>query len=223
MKTSLHPAEASDHELLPTRPSLLARLRNHEDSKAWHSGWEEFYHIYHPVIYGYALKHRLTETEADDVIQMAIIGLARSLPSFDPARCSFKTWLFRLCRNKIVDHVRRRERQSRVVVEGRRTEGDCEEMMAVADDQALPPDQELDLIWDLNLRRAALERVKNRVKPMTMRLYLHHVVDGNSVEETVDWFKDSQVTPEAVHLAKHRVQKMLNETIEHLQQGQMLA
>jgi hypothetical protein len=40
--------------------------------------------------------------------------------------------------------------------------------------------------------------------------------------ETVSWFKDSQVTPDAVHLAKHRVQKMLDETMDCLRDGKML-
>jgi RNA polymerase sigma factor (sigma-70 family) len=225
MESLSNTAKPPGEELLPTRPSLLARLRNHDDSKAWHPGWEEFYLLYHPVIYRHALRHGLIESEADDVVQEIFIGLVRNLPKFqyDPARSSFKTWLFRVARNKLADHFRKRERQRRITVEGFQGEQASEALAEVADEKVLAPDQEWDLMWEANLRRAALEQVKNRVKPMTMRLYLHHVVDGNTVEATVRFFGDSQVSPEAVHLAKHRVQKMVDETLARLREGKMLA
>jgi RNA polymerase sigma factor (sigma-70 family) len=220
MESAPNPARSPEDELLPTRPSLLARLRNRDDSKGWHRGWEEFYLLYHPVIYGRALKQGLSETEAEDVVQEIVIGLAASLPTFeyDPGRASFKTWVFRVVRNKVVDHLRRRGRQARIEAGGLESDGDSKVFEEMADDKVLAPDREWDLMWEANLRRAALDEVRNRVKPMTMRLYLHHVVDGNSVEATVGWFKDSQVSPDTVHLARHRVQKMLDETIKRLRQ-----
>ncbi len=220
-----HPSASSDEELLPTRPSLLARLRNRDDSKAWHQGWEEFYLRYHPVIYRHALKHGLPEAEAEDVVQEIVIGLARSLPQFkyDPAVSSFKTWLFRVARNKIASHLRHRGRQCRSPADGLAEEQDPELLAEVADDNVLSPDKEWDLMWEANLRRAALEQVQSRVKPRTMRLYLYHVVDGNSVEATVRFFRDSQVTPETVHLAKHRVQKMVDNALDRLREGKSLA
>lgn len=222
MDSSPLPIELPQSELLPTRPSLLARLRNADDSKGWQQGWEEFYLRYHPVIYRHALKQGLPEADAEDVVQEIVIGLARSLPQFqyDPKVCSFKTWLFRVARNKIVSHLRKRGRQSRSPVGGMETEHDPEALAEVADDNVLTPDKEWDLMWEANLRRVALEHVKNRVKPMTMRLYLHHVVDGHSVDATVICFGAS---PEAVHLAKHRVQKMVDETLERLREGGTLA
>lgn len=206
----------SGDELLPTRSTLLARLRNHRDSKAWHQGWEEFYELYHPVIFRYACKRGLREEDAEDVVQEIVIGVARNIPQFryDPRSCTFKTWLFRVARNKIVNHLRKRGRQERgPVVSGG---GDDDALEQVADAAALSPDQEWDLAWESNLRRAALDQVGRRVKPMTMRLFLHHVMDGHNVEETVAHFRESGVTAEAVHLAKHRVQKMLDETVARL-------
>jgi RNA polymerase sigma factor (sigma-70 family) len=223
MESALPPQQPQDGELLPTRPSLLARLRNREDSKAWHRGWEEFYHLYHPVIFRHALTHRLNETEAEDVVQDVVVGLARQLPNFqyDPKLCSFKTWLFRVTRNKIVDHLRKLERHSRRIAQFSTAEDSVKVLAEVPDDNMLTPYQEWELNWESNLRRAALELVKQRVKPLNMRIYLHHVVDGYSVEETVQYFRDSRVTSDAVHLAKHRVQSMVDETIERLRSGKL--
>ena len=224
MESLPHLSESPEEELLATRPSLLARLRNEDDSRAWHQGWEEFYLRYHPVIYRHALKHGLREADAEDVVQEIVIGLARSLPQFkyDPSKCSFKTWLFRVARNKIVSHLRKRGQQGRGLLAGMETEHDPDALAEVADYNVLTPDKEWDLMWETNLRRAALEHVKARVKPMTMRLYLHHVVDGNSVEATVSCFQDSQVSSDAVYLAKHRVQKMVDEALDRLREGKPL-
>jgi hypothetical protein len=101
-------------------------------------------------------------------------------------------------------------------------ESAAEALTEVADNNMLAPDEEWELAWEANLRRAALDHVKQRVKPMTMRLYLHHVVDGHEVAETVAHFRDSKVTPDAVHLAKHRIQKMVGATLALLREGKTL-
>lgn len=209
-------------ELLPTRPSLLARLRNLDDSQNWQAGWEEFFALYHPVIYRRALKAGLVEADAEDVVQDIVIGIARKLPTFhyDPQKGSFKTWLFRIVRNKIVDHLRRRGRQNRGPLVAMAAELDAElPVDEVADEQTLSPDREWDLAWETNLRRAALDHVAQRVNPMTMRIYLYHVVDGHTVAETVEHFRESRVAEAAVHLAKHRVKKMLDRKLLELREN----
>ncbi len=160
MESSPHTAPPPGDELLPTRPSLLARLRNHDDSKSWHRGWEEFYLSYHPVLYRHALKHGLSDADAADVVQEIVIGLARSLPQYQyaPARSSFKTWLFRVAHNKVVDQLRKLKRQRRGRVENDGNEN-REAQTEVADENALTPDRAWDLTWETNLRRAALEQM----------------------------------------------------------------
>lgn len=50
-----------EDELIPSRRSLVTRLRNREDR----DGWKEFFDTYWRLIYGVALKAGLSETEAD--------------------------------------------------------------------------------------------------------------------------------------------------------------
>ncbi|MCI0542044.1 MAG: RNA polymerase sigma factor [Verrucomicrobiales bacterium] len=227
MEPTSQPEPAASEELLPTRPSLLARLRNPDDSRVWHRGWEEFYALYHPVIYRHAVRSGLPDQDAEEVVQEIVIGVARNIPQFqyDPGKSSFKTWLFRVARNKIVDHLRKRARHARgpvVSVPAVDDEKGVEALAEVADDKMLAPDQEWELAWETNLRRAALDHVGRRVKPMTMRLYLYHIVEGHDVAETVAHFRHSQVPPDTVHLAKHRVQKMVDEALALLREGKTL-
>ena len=103
----------SDNSSLATRASLLGRLKNLEDQ----GSWQEFFDTYWRLIYGVALKAGLSDAEAQDVVQEAVITAAKHLPGFhyDPKVCSFKTWLLRLARWRIIDQLRKRVPGGQVV------------------------------------------------------------------------------------------------------------
>src|SRR6476661_8350345 len=89
-----------------TRASLLKRLKDCDDQ----ASWQQFYDLYRELIRSFALKAGLTESEADEVVQETVIGVARKLPEFhyDPAKCSFKTWLLNQTVWRIKDQFRKR-------------------------------------------------------------------------------------------------------------------
>src|SRR2546430_2636214 len=93
-------------ELIPTRHTLLSRLKDWRDDDSW----RDFFNIYWRLIYGFALKAGLTDQEAQEVVQETAITVARRIPEFryDPSVCSFKTWLLNLTRWRIVDQLRKR-------------------------------------------------------------------------------------------------------------------
>ena len=62
----------------PTRPSLLVRLKNTEDQQSW----QEFNDLYGKLIFGFAIKAGLTETEAQEVVQETLIAAAKTCRSF---------------------------------------------------------------------------------------------------------------------------------------------
>src|SRR5688572_1591832 len=90
---------------LPTRRSLLSRLRNLGDSESWRT----FFETYWRLIYNVARKSGLSDDQAQDVVQDTVIAVARKMPEFryDPAKGSFKQWLLLICRRRIQDHLRR--------------------------------------------------------------------------------------------------------------------
>jgi RNA polymerase sigma-70 factor (ECF subfamily) len=81
-------------DLLPTRPSLLGRLKDWRDDRSW----QEFFDIYWRLIYGVARKAGLSSSEADEVVQETMLTVAKKMKDFryDPARGSFKGWLLQL-------------------------------------------------------------------------------------------------------------------------------
>jgi DNA-directed RNA polymerase specialized sigma24 family protein len=72
-------------ELIPTRWTLLSRLKDAADADSW----QEFFDTYWRLIYGVARKAGLTEVEAQEVVQEVVIGVARKLPEF---RCAWSRW-----------------------------------------------------------------------------------------------------------------------------------
>src|SRR6188474_1993563 len=93
-------------ELIPTRASLIARLKNWQDQ----ASWQDFFDSYWKLIYGVARKTGISDAEAQDVVQETMASVAKQMPKFqyDPAIGSFKAWLLKLTRWRIVDQIRQR-------------------------------------------------------------------------------------------------------------------
>jgi len=63
----------NDDEFIPTRRTLLSRLKNWNDQESW----KEFFETYARLIYSVAAKAGLTDAEAQDVVQETVIIVAR--------------------------------------------------------------------------------------------------------------------------------------------------
>lgn len=98
-------------EFIPTRYSLLNRLKKPDNDKQWNQSWADFAKIYRSVLVALAIKRGLHENEADDVAQETLRAVLKRIKGFqaNPAKAQFKTWLFRMMRNKITDQFRMRK------------------------------------------------------------------------------------------------------------------
>src|SRR5262245_48392204 len=94
-------------EYIPTRASLLVRLKSWDDQESW----KRFFDTYWKLIYSVARKAGLGDAEAQDVVQDTIITVAKKLPEFkyDPAIGSFKGYLSQLTRRRIIDNLRKKQ------------------------------------------------------------------------------------------------------------------
>src|SRR5215469_15498696 len=96
-------------EFLPTRHTLLERLRRWDDQESW----LDFFEQYGGLLYTTARRAGLSDSEAQDVVQDTIILVSKKMPGFkyDPAVDSFKGWLLYLTRKRIAMEYRKRARQ----------------------------------------------------------------------------------------------------------------
>ncbi len=150
----------TDTDSLPTRASLLSRVRQPQN----HPGWEEFYTRYRGLIYRLARRGGLSESEAQDAVQETMIVVARQMPTFryDPSKGSFKGWLSTIVRCRVVDQFRRRAHEPAV------DEITLEQIAATA-----PSEQEAewDEEWRQHILKEAITRTREQVSPGQFQLF----------------------------------------------------
>src|SRR5829696_9196663 len=183
---------------LPTRTSLLHRLKQWEDQESW----RDFFNTYWKLIYGAAVKAGLNDAEAQDVVQDTVIAVAKKIEAFkyDPELDSFKGWLLYLTRKRIALHYRKRERD--------RGGPARDSEMALVELERIPDPAGVDLEaiwneeWEKNLADAALARVKEQVNPKQFQMFNFYVLKQWPVKDVA---KTLGVTATQVYLAKHRI------------------
>ena len=204
-----------NHELLPTRSSLLGRLRDWEDQ----ASWREFFDTYWKFIYSVAIKSGLSDQEAEDVVQETVLSVAKKMPEYvyDPVRCSFKGWLMHVTRLRILDQLRRRQPafQHSPGSDDHSRQTPTVERIADPAGSLAEQDTAWDEEWERNLVDAAMERVKLRVKPEHYQIFHLSAVKGLKTGEVA---RMMQVNIGQVYLIRHRLAKEVKREVERLKQ-----
>jgi RNA polymerase sigma factor (sigma-70 family) len=197
---------------LATHASLLERLRDLEDQDSW----QQFYTTYRRLIFSFALKHGLAATEAEEVVQETVISVARNLPEFryDPARCSFKTWLFKLTMWRIQDQLRKRRPEIKSV---HRPAGETDRTPTVERVPG-PEGERLTALWEEEWKKDLFERALERMKPQVdekhFQIFDLYAVQGWPARDVA---RSLGVSVARVYLIKHRVGRLLATEVHRLQ------
>ncbi len=214
------------NEFLPTRHSLLARLKDWEDQ----TSWREFFDTYWRLIYAVALKAGLSDAEAQDVVQETVLTVAKKVADFKAQPDgSFKGWLLQITRRRIADQFGKRQKlgvpasagPATTVERGRLKPGlQTEDSTRTSTIERVPDPASFDLNacwdeqWQKGLLEAATERVKNQVSPKQYQMFELYVLREwpvKKVAETLD------VSATQVYLAKHRVGRLLKKEAQRLE------
>jgi len=201
-------------EYLPTRASLLKRLRDWDDQESW----KDFFDTYWKMLYSVARRSGLSETEAQDVVQDTVIAVAKQMPNFqyDPTVGSFKTYLTTITRRRIADFFRRVGREPRYQPPAHTGDYSGTGLMERLPD---PSAQVLDRLceeeWVKGLFEAALARVKAKVGAKHFQIYDCYVLKGWAVDVVA---KSLNVSPALIYTTKHRVTDLLREEVSRLEQ-----
>ena len=70
-------------------------------------GMRTLYRTYGPELFGFAVNCLGDREQAEEVVQDVFTRVWRHADSFDPERASFRTWLYGIARNAIIDLQRR--------------------------------------------------------------------------------------------------------------------
>jgi RNA polymerase sigma-70 factor (ECF subfamily) len=199
------------NQLIPTRKSLLSRLKHWDDQKSW----QDFYDIYSRLIYGAAIKAGLTETEAEDVVQDTVIAVAKAIQGFkyQPEKCAFKTWLHSITRRQVANQFRKRQGKGRLLEPLPGQDEETEPVNDIPDPASQVLDETWAKEWERNLLEAAAERVKRRISPAQFQIFEYHVLQDHGVAETA---RALGISAMKVYLAKHRVSAQVRNEVAYL-------
>jgi RNA polymerase sigma-70 factor (ECF subfamily) len=208
------PVDRDRDEFIPTRTSLLSRLKNWDDQESW----KEFFDTYWRMLYSVAVKSGLTNAEAQDIVQEAIVAVAKKMPQFkyDPAIGSFKSWLMLIIRRKIIDLARKRQRElprhaaSSPTTETARTAT----LERVPDPDAGQIDAIYEEEWQQGMLEMAVERVKQKTDLKQFQIFHCYALKSWPVGEVARHFR---VTSNQVYVTKHRVSALIKEEIKKLE------
>jgi RNA polymerase sigma-70 factor (ECF subfamily) len=189
-----------------TRITLLGRLLKDPTNQAV---WSEFVEHYGGKIYGWCRKWNLQEADAQDVTQDVLVKLADKMKTFryDPSG-SFRAWLKTITRHAWQDFLDNRKR----LVQGSGDSGVLTMLESVeAHDDLL---KHLEEEFDREILEEAMLRVRLRVAPQTWEAFRLTTMEGLSGAEAAERIP---MRATQVYVAKHRVQKLLQEEVQKLE------
>lgn len=71
------------------------------------TAWEEIVQMYNRRIYNICYRFAGSGDDAEDLTQEVFIKMYRTLPTYDPSKGAFVTWVTTITRNLLVDHFRK--------------------------------------------------------------------------------------------------------------------
>lgn len=196
---------------LRTRPTLLFRVREWEDS----ASWAEFHRLYRRLVYGRARRAGLSHEDAEDVAQDVFKRVSDTIKDFDlnPDKGSFRGWLMQLTHWRIADQFERRNKAPSQPSDKR---DDAPARTATVERLPTPEEQEdeWDAEWKQHILLAAVERLSRQVNPRHFQVFELYVRQEWSALRVA---RELGINPASVYLIAHRLTKQLKAEAEKLQ------
>jgi RNA polymerase sigma-70 factor (ECF subfamily) len=192
------------NEAPSTRPSLLVRLRDLDDERAW----SEFIEIYGPLVHRLARRRGLQDADAQDLAQEVFRAVARTIERYDPDpdRGSFRGWLSQIARNLIINLLAARRRHPQGT-------GDTDMQRLLEDHPNLTGEDSV--LFETEYRRRLLawaaERIRGEFSDAAWQAFWQAGVEGRSPKEVAEALGISLGT---VYQYKSRVMVRIRREIE---------
>lgn len=202
-------------DTLPTRKSLVRRLRNLDDR----SSWKEFFERYHQRVIRIAQSKGLTAVEAEDVAQEVFKRVARTINGFEVTarRGSFRCWLYQLTRWRTTDLLRERARSFR----GQENDDSFRELTGSGQIPAIetvagpcPTEDAFAAEASRHFVDTLIKRVEHAVTPKQLQIFQLLVLDEMEPAKVAELYR---ITLSSVYVTKHRVAEKLREEITRMQ------
>ena len=135
---------------------------------------DELYHRHARSLYAFCRNLAPPTHDPEDLVQDVFLRVIKSAHTFDPQRASFRTWLFRVARNRCID-VARRTSLIRFLPIGRRAEGEARREETVPEEILVDERQDVESLAAkaevVNAVRDCIDRLEHRDEKQAILLY----------------------------------------------------
>lgn len=195
---------------METRASVIFGVCRNDPQR-----WREFDATYRPILRAYLRKRGVQESDAGEVVQEIFIRLVNKIGTYDRTRCRFRTWLFRIAMNTLIDFIRRQACYDKAL------KGWADTKLREIETHSDEMEKEWEKIHRERILRRALRVVHSRVSSRAWKCFVGRMIDNRPAEEIARELGID--TPNAVYVNACRVLKKIRtlceEFDEDLSQG----
>ena len=181
-----------------TRSSVIRAVANAENEAAW----GRLFDLYAGFVFSIARSKGLREEDADDIVQVVFVDLARNLPKFqyDRARGKFRSYLAGLVHWRVMDKLKAGKRDAEL------KESFWEETQASLQEDDGFSERE----WQQAALEEALRRIKPDVRPEHYAAFVASAVEGQDTETVMRLYSLSR---DNLYQIRTRLTAKLRETV----------
>jgi RNA polymerase sigma-70 factor (ECF subfamily) len=193
-----------------TRRSLLLRIKDRDDARAW----EEFVEIYEPLLYRLVRTKGLQHADAQELTQETLLAVASAIERWNPDRDkgSFRGWLFCIARNMTINFLTRRRPDQ---------QGGGGTDFRLALEQHPDPASELTTAFEQEYERElfdwAARQVRREFHESTWQAFWRTAVEGQPIPEAAAALG---LSLGAVYMARTRAMARIKARIRELESAQ---
>ncbi len=190
-------------ENLPTRQTLLERLKKLKDNHSW----GDFVLYYKGYIFAVIHGMGLNNLDAEDLSQKVLLKLWKNLPEYEyrPGNCKFRTWLCTVIRSEVYSWYRSQQSQKKKLenfqINLTDEEGCLPEIEKIAQQE-----------WKEHIGKLAWDNVKKAFSQNVIDAFLMYS-EGKSTKEIAEVL---QMEENTVNVYKKRVREKLCKEINLL-------
>jgi RNA polymerase sigma-70 factor (ECF subfamily) len=191
--------------MLPlTNPSLVLRLKNRQDWRAW----DQFDKLYRPMLRRVALRRGLQDSDAEEVVQDVMMTVLQSIQEYQSNGNvgAFRCWLQTIANRKAINRMLRDQKHRG----SGRTE--VHEQLGAAPDRAENAlAQELTLEFRRQLFHVASQSVQRRCDPLTWAAFWKTAIELRDPEEVA---RELGMKLGSVYVARSRIQSRIRDLVQ---------
>ncbi|MFO0939337.1 MAG: sigma-70 family RNA polymerase sigma factor [Pirellulales bacterium] len=184
-----------------TRLSLISRIRQNDSA-----AWTELVDLYEPLVKFWCRRHGIVESDVHDLAQEVFFSISRSIERYQPTNSSgsFRGWLWGVTRHKMIDALRRQQRQP-VAQGGSTALHVTQNIPDQLDEQDALEKSEFGL-----LVHRALEQVRAEFETRSWQAFWRTTIDGQTVAVVAEQLS---LNPATVRQHRSRILRRLRQQL----------